>query len=153
MKSSETLFRLVSIIILSACAFWMTRQSTVACPWTVPHSPVGELVSGQTVSQEFRAEKDGLDGISIPIATYNRINDVSVHITIKRKVDNTILAERLLDCKNLVDNSSCRLLFPCERKSCFNGLRTPGLRCWMSWQNTASRSSLSMLSLGNISST
>lgn len=79
--------------------------------------PVGELASGMTVAQRFVAERNGLNGVSFPLATCARTNSVHLLMSVVRCADDAVLVERELDCEKWVDNAVCRMSFPREDDS------------------------------------
>ena len=75
-----------------------------------PQVPAGEIYGENSVSQSFISPDDGLTEIQIPVATYARINNSSLQVSLldsSRKVIST----RMLLTKNILDNSLVNLDF------------------------------------------
>ena len=76
-----------------------------------PHKPTGELYGNQVIVQTFRPERDKLAAISVPFATYMRVNDVAVDVTLQGD-GGQVLTTHSIAGKDLKDSVFLGFLFP-----------------------------------------
>lgn len=70
----------------------------------VPRVPVGEIIKGGIVSQTFRAEHDKLSAVAVDLATYARVNNCSVKLSLQT-AEGVDVSDQTLDCKGVLDNT------------------------------------------------
>lgn len=69
--------------------------------------PIAAICEGTSVTQEFPARADRIDGVQIRLATYARVNRGNVYLQVRRKVGDAweTIARRTVAKRKLVDNA------------------------------------------------
>lgn len=106
---------LLTIYIISAVMFHSIvgesfQQSQISTEMLSADAVIGELLAGQSVSQEFKVETDTVDAISVMGATYERNNSDTLIFSVEDKSGN-ILASEALNTVNLPNNSLWTVTF------------------------------------------
>jgi len=115
MKRKLTIFVVFIIIIivsgLRAYGNWETAiyDTNVS---TSAYENVGEIHNDTIIKQEFYCEFNGLSGLNIRAATYNRINSSRLRYSVKDEAADNIVAEGIINTSELKDNSFNEILFP-----------------------------------------
>lgn len=75
-----------------------------------PAAPIGELVKGTSVRQQFTADADELTGVSLQFSTYDRKNTATLSVRIEDAAQN-VLAQQQIPSSTLADNDEYTLTF------------------------------------------
>jgi hypothetical protein len=85
---------------------WTTLQSR-------PEQPVGEITPDNRVAQSFQARLPGLSAVELHLATYRRVNDVTLLWRLHRdRPDGPLVAAGQIAGRTVQDNAPYRLTFP-----------------------------------------
>lgn len=85
-----------------------TEQDAVVLTGEVP---IREIVENITVTQSFRSTMDNMTSIEIMFATYSRINDCTITVTLKEKEDGNVIYQSVIDGTELEDNAFRKFSF------------------------------------------
>lgn len=113
-KYQNKLIVLLCICVAAAAATlllpgWSLTRS-ISSKRMQPEIPVGEILKGTSIIQEFRSKIDGLSSVSIMFATYARENDGHIEVLLKSENGNLIF-KKIVDVSTLNDNKYKKFKF------------------------------------------
>jgi len=74
--------------------------------------PIGELTDGMEVIQSFEVKNQSLSAVAVKLATYMRVNEGKITISVRRSANGTDIYSKTVDASNIVDNDFFILRFP-----------------------------------------
>jgi|HigsolmetaAR202D_1030399.scaffolds.fasta_scaffold00032_30 hypothetical protein len=79
--------------------------------------PSDTIIANALFEQEFIAEANGLEGITIKVGTYARVNPSTLELTLREAESGLVLAHELLDASAIRDGAYVRLIMPSQPDS------------------------------------
>ncbi|MFL0163863.1 ABC transporter permease [Candidatus Clostridium helianthi] len=80
-------------------------KSNSSLSYQIVDSPVGEILNNTKIEQDFSVNADIINGISLKVATYARINKGNLFVNLIDKQSGSSLFNQVVDVSNLKDNS------------------------------------------------
>jgi hypothetical protein len=113
-------FKLIALIVvlLSLIQFiyllnyFYTNKNMVDIYQDVAEAPIGAIIKGVTIEQEFVALHNKISAIELLVATYNRTNTGDVDVEITNKSDNKNVLKTKIKASNFRDNTFYRIELP-----------------------------------------
>lgn len=105
----------IAVYMVIACAFYFIAKEQLyyrneETAMLAAEMPVGELTAGMELRQSFLAEADELNGLSLMISTYGRVNTAQLFLSVADE-QGEVLSAKTVDSSTLTDNAAARIYF------------------------------------------
>ncbi|MDY8022726.1 ABC transporter permease [Paenibacillus polymyxa] len=85
------------------------RSTGSSIDMTAENTPIGEILKGDVIKQNFTITGNAIDGISLKFATYDRENTGTVKVQLVSEESQKVLFQQILDAATIKDNSKLAL--------------------------------------------